>query len=207
MLLTRVGAAVEAAQQEVEGQAAPAPARGDPASAAGQQALAPDLAVLVTRAADAAHAAGELLQAQMATTDGKRRRKELVLRAEEALALRGCANLACANCSGASKAGYKGWRCGGCHQVRYCCEACRLGAASAPVPAAAEAGGAGADSSRATGWPGARRTRRRQRDGRPSLSAEGCSTPLSKRSIAVEVVSMCGNSCLPVHRSWLRVDC
>ena len=35
------------------------------------------------------------------------------------------ANLAWSNCCGASEKGFKGRRCGGCHLVRFCNEACR----------------------------------------------------------------------------------
>ena len=75
-----------------------------------------DPALLVAQAREHRGAARQLLQPRHAT---------LLLQAEEALATLGWAHLACTNCAGASEAGFKGRRCGGCRLVCYCGEACR----------------------------------------------------------------------------------
>jgi hypothetical protein len=46
----------------------------------------------------------------------------VALRCAHAVAELGCANLRCANLAG--DPGARGRRCGGCHLVRYCSEAC-----------------------------------------------------------------------------------
>jgi hypothetical protein len=52
--------------------------------------------------------------------------EQLLLRAEEALATRACANLACTSCVGSSEAGTpQGKRCRGCRTVRFCGAACQ----------------------------------------------------------------------------------
>ena len=64
-------------------------------------------------------------QSRQACPAAREQQATLLLQAEEALAALGCAHLACTNCAGASEAGFKGRRCGGCRLVRYCGEACR----------------------------------------------------------------------------------
>ena len=99
MLVMRGGAAVEAAQREVGGHAALAPARGktllQPWGSRPWRQWHLTLGCSSHAPADATHA----------TPAGKRRKKELLLCVEEALALRGCVNLACTNCAGASETG------------------------------------------------------------------------------------------------------
>ena len=155
MLVTRVGVAIEAAQQEVQGQAAPALCRRQPSfihEAAGSGSPWPCGACHTScecrRRMNAGPAAAELLQAQLATPAGKQRRAELVLHVEEALALRGGTYLACPDCAVASETGFKGRRCGGCHLV-----------ATAARPAATPTGG-GIDAS--SGGCRSRRHRIRQ---------------------------------------------
>ena len=85
----------------------------------------PDPALLAAQAREHSDAASQLLQARQSCPAAREQQAALVLQAEEALAALGCAHLACTSCAGASEAGFKGRRCGGCHLVRYCCEACR----------------------------------------------------------------------------------
>ena len=84
-----------------------------------------DPALLAAQARKHSDAARQLLQVRQACPAARKQQAALLLQAEEALATLGCAHLACTKCAGASEAGNKGRRCGGCHLVRYCGEACR----------------------------------------------------------------------------------
>ena len=130
-LVAAVGTAVEAAQQEVAGPEAAASSSGPSAIAKNQQqgeqqeAAVAGPALLAARAREHRDAARQLLASRQACPAALQQQAALLLQAEEALATLGCAHLACGNCAGASEAGFKGRRCGGCHLVRYCGEACR----------------------------------------------------------------------------------
>ena len=50
--------------------------------------------------------------------------QQLAVRCAQALGLLKCANPRCASLAGASEAASRGRKCGGCHAVRYCSEAC-----------------------------------------------------------------------------------
>ena len=126
-LVVQVGAAVEAAQQEFVGPEAAAAASSATSSGANQQqeAAVADPALLAAQAREHSDEARQLRQSWQACRAARKQQAALLLQAEEALATLGCAHLACGNCIGASEAGFKGRRCGGCHLVRYCGEACR----------------------------------------------------------------------------------
>jgi hypothetical protein len=80
--------------------------------------MAGQLAGAAEAAAQAVAPAGA--GAQHAASDSA----ELAVRRARALALRSCANPRCSNLGGASEAALRGRKCGGCHVVRYCGEAC-----------------------------------------------------------------------------------
>ena len=118
-VVDRLAAVLEDGQEGGSARAGPVPSQAAQAGAV----------LVASRAKQYCKLASELLQAEQACGEAapgaSRQQAAVLLRAELALATRGCTHLACTNCSGASEAGFKGRRCGGCHLVRYCSEACR----------------------------------------------------------------------------------
>ena len=122
-----VGASVEAERQKLAGPEAAAAASSGPSSRANEQQEAGvvDPVLLAAQVREPRDAAFWLLQLRQSCPAAREQQAAMLLQAEEALGTLGCTHLACTNCAGANEAGFKGRRCGGCHLVRYCGEACR----------------------------------------------------------------------------------